>query len=271
MDESRVSDISKTHMDLVDLSGIDDSQNAPIPEDDSLHPVFMPKGFCVKEYEELMQGLKKENFNLKLRIYFLEEKNPNIPVGAEALYKQNIDMKVRSSSVFRWHSSAIFYHLRLQIENETLLKDLQEKQDLLCQASKALELLDDQKGNDLQHSEMMIEELNQKIESLQHEVSSLQNALVDVNKSALVNDTGYADFLGAVDSKDVEVQRKLVELTQVEANFNTQMTDMNQKMTNLQMQKKELEAKASSLMYENDEMKDKMSSVEQQMKDQVSN
>jgi uncharacterized protein YlxW (UPF0749 family) len=30
---------------------------------------------------------------------------------------------------------------------------------------------------------MIIEELNQKVESLQHEVSSLQNALVDSNKS----------------------------------------------------------------------------------------
>lgn len=149
------------------------------------------------------------------------------------------------------------------------MKDLQEKQDLLCQASKALELLDDQKGNDLQHSQMMIEELNQKIESLQHEVSSLQNALVDANKSVLANDTGYADFLGAVDTKDVEVQRKLMELTQVEANFNQQMVEMNQKMKELHQQKREIETKASSLLYENDEMKDKMSSVEQQMNDQV--
>lgn len=95
MDEGRASDISKTQMDLVDLSGMEES-----PEEDSLHPIG-PKGFCVKEYEELMQALKKENFNLKLRIYFLEEKNPNIPEGAETLYKQNIDLKVRSSDVFR--------------------------------------------------------------------------------------------------------------------------------------------------------------------------
>lgn len=149
------------------------------------------------------------------------------------------------------------------------MKDLQEKQDLLCQASKALELLDDQKGNDYQHSQMLIEELNQKIESLQHEVSSLQNALVDANKSVLANDTGYADFLGAVDTKDVEVQRKMIELTQIETSFNQRMVDMNEKVKDLQFQKKEIEAKAASLMYENDEMKDKMSSVEQQMIEQV--
>lgn len=44
-----------------------------------------------------MTSLKKENFNLKLRIYFLEEKSPmtiNTPDGTESLFKQNIDLKV---------------------------------------------------------------------------------------------------------------------------------------------------------------------------------
>lgn len=93
------SDISKTQMDLIDLSTNDQSQ--AIPDDDSLHPIGLaigPKGFCVKDYEDRMNLLQKENFNLKLRIYFLEEKNPNVPEGAEAIYKQNIDLKVTSSS-----------------------------------------------------------------------------------------------------------------------------------------------------------------------------
>jgi hypothetical protein len=100
MMDSRLSDISNTQLDLVDLSAFD-QPNFPMTatnnDDDSLHTpaTIGNKGFCVKEYEEQMQALKKENFNLKLRIYFLEEKNPNIPEGAETLYKQNIDLKVR--------------------------------------------------------------------------------------------------------------------------------------------------------------------------------
>lgn len=31
-------------------------------------------GISMKHYEEQLNSLKKENFNLKLRIYFLEEK-----------------------------------------------------------------------------------------------------------------------------------------------------------------------------------------------------
>lgn len=107
MDEARGSDISKTQFDLVDLSAME--QCNFVPEDESLHPVVGPKGFCVKEYEEKMQSLEKENFNLKLRIYFLEDKNPNIPEGAETLYKQNIDLKVHLPfSAFPWLANNFF-------------------------------------------------------------------------------------------------------------------------------------------------------------------
>lgn len=96
------SDIFKTQIDLVNISELDASPGptGTLSDEDSLHPsTGNGRGFCVKEYEEEMQTLKKENFNLKLRIYFLEEKNPNVPLGAEVLYKQNIDLKVRKSQV----------------------------------------------------------------------------------------------------------------------------------------------------------------------------
>ena len=150
-----------------------------------------------------------------------------------------------------------------------MLKELQEKQDLLCQASKALELLDEQKNNDLRHSQMMIEELTQRAESLQFEVVSLQNALSDANKSQLANDTGYAGFLEAVDSKDVELHRKMQELAGIESNFKDQMNEINQQLKDLQTQKTEIELKSSNLLYENDELKDKLTEVEEKMIEQV--
>lgn len=96
MDDPRESDIMKTQIDFADLSAQEQSAFAMAAgiDDDSLYPVELSKGFCVKEFEEKLQSLTKENFNLKLRIYFLEDKNPNIPLGAEAIYKQNIDLKV---------------------------------------------------------------------------------------------------------------------------------------------------------------------------------
>lgn len=51
----------------------------------------------LREFEEQMASLRKENFNLKLRIYFLEEK-PTLSNAVEhsggLLNKQNIDLKV---------------------------------------------------------------------------------------------------------------------------------------------------------------------------------
>lgn len=150
------------------------------------------------------------------------------------------------------------------------MKEVQEKQDLLCQASKALELLDEQKSNDLYRSKMTTDELYQKIESLQHEVTSLQNALVDANKSNLGNDTGFTDFLGAVDSKDIDCQRKMMELAQVEASFQKEKADMDQQVKELQHHKKDIEMKLSNLLYENDEIKDKFGDVEKHMREEVS-
>lgn len=56
------------------------------------------KGHCVKEYEEQMDNLKKENFNLKYKIWFLEEKLKPEQRGnlaqEEMFYRENIELKV---------------------------------------------------------------------------------------------------------------------------------------------------------------------------------
>ena len=52
--------------------------------------------FTMRECEEQMTQLKKENFNLKLRIYFMEQSQGILhsPKEQENLYKINIDLKV---------------------------------------------------------------------------------------------------------------------------------------------------------------------------------
>lgn len=61
------------------------------------------QGRSLREFEEQMASLRKENFNLKLRIYFLEEK-PSSSANSNSCYgsveslgsinKRNIDLKV---------------------------------------------------------------------------------------------------------------------------------------------------------------------------------
>lgn len=50
-------------------------------------------GRTMKEYEDQLEALKKENFNLKLRIYFLEERM-GITSADENAIKKNIELKV---------------------------------------------------------------------------------------------------------------------------------------------------------------------------------
>lgn len=57
------------------------------------------RGRNMKEYEEHLEHLKKENFALKLRIYFLEERvgHKNGKEDKEELNRANIELKVRAS------------------------------------------------------------------------------------------------------------------------------------------------------------------------------
>ncbi|XP_060791643.1 CDK5 regulatory subunit-associated protein 2 isoform X2 [Neoarius graeffei] len=95
-----------------------DTMSAPMFPGQKLSPT---KAMTMKDYENQITALKKENFNLKLRIYFLEERvQQKCDDSTEEIYKTNIELKV---------------------EVESMKRDLAEKQELLVSASKALESL----------------------------------------------------------------------------------------------------------------------------------
>lgn len=74
-------------------------------------PLSPSQGRSLREYDEKLRALQKENFNLKLRLFFLDEKPPGTTASNavnnggtngssksigddETLFKQNIDLKV---------------------------------------------------------------------------------------------------------------------------------------------------------------------------------
>ncbi|KAG7241198.1 hypothetical protein INR49_025941 [Caranx melampygus] len=94
-----------------------DSMTAPTFPD-KMSPI---KALTMKDYENQITALKKENFNLKLRIYFMEERiQQKCDDSTEDIFKTNIELKV---------------------ELESMKRELAEKQELLVSASKALESL----------------------------------------------------------------------------------------------------------------------------------
>lgn len=109
----------------------------------------------MRDIDEKLTALQKENFNLKLRLYFLEERNASTastPSGGQktpeehSLFKQNIDLKV---------------------ENEELKKELQGKQELLIQAAKVVELMEESQKKTQDQSVAKVADLEHKIHYLE--------------------------------------------------------------------------------------------------------
>uniref|UniRef100_A0AAY4EFA2 Centrosomin N-terminal motif 1 domain-containing protein n=1 Tax=Denticeps clupeoides TaxID=299321 RepID=A0AAY4EFA2_9TELE len=99
---------------------------------------------CYRTLSQHLNDLKKENFSLKLRIYFLEERiQQKFEDSSEDVYKTNIELKV---------------------EVESLKQELQEKQQLLDKALTTAESLTSQNEAELQRR---CEERQQEIDQMQ--------------------------------------------------------------------------------------------------------
>ncbi|XP_067385108.1 myomegalin-like isoform X5 [Channa argus] len=132
--ESAVEDniSSKTSDHMTDLCS-DETDNCPPLQ---LH--------TLKQFEQHLNDLKKENFSLKLRIYFLEERiQQKYEESSEDVYRTNIELKV---------------------EVESLKQELQEKQQFLDKALTTAESLTNNNEAELQRR---CQERQQEIDQMQ--------------------------------------------------------------------------------------------------------
>ncbi|XP_031711908.1 CDK5 regulatory subunit-associated protein 2 isoform X7 [Anarrhichthys ocellatus] len=164
----------------VDINGscrLPDSIDAGEYSPDSMTALSFPdkmspiKALTMKDYENQITALKKENFNLKLRIYFMEERmQQKCDDSTEDIFKTNIELKV---------------------ELESMKRDLAEKQELLVSASKALESLagreagEPQRVREQAHREMdaLRDAFNKRIADVEQ---SLRTAEEEVDKMAAI-------------------------------------------------------------------------------------
>ncbi|KAM7033639.1 CDK5 regulatory subunit-associated protein 2 isoform 1-T1 [Acridotheres tristis] len=111
----------------------------------------------MKDYENQITDLKKENFNLKLRIYFLEERMQQKFDGpTEEIYKINIELKV---------------------EIESLKRELQEREKLLVKAYKAVESLAQGGDAEVQHGKEAQKKMQEMEEMLTGRINLLEENL----------------------------------------------------------------------------------------------
>jgi len=106
------------------------------------------QGRSMRELEEQMSTLRKENFNLKLRIYFMEESQQGArgKNADEPLKKQLIDAKV---------------------EIEILRKRVDEKTELLKDAARAITQHEEVQKKSDNESQTLIEQMQQYIHQLE--------------------------------------------------------------------------------------------------------
>lgn len=105
------------------------------------------QGYSVRRSEEALSMLQKENFNLKLKLYCLENK---FGVAQSSEIANVCDKE----------------YIDLFIENETLKSELNDKKDIMKNALDAIEMLEDQKCLQEKKSSAIIKEQTRKIDAL---------------------------------------------------------------------------------------------------------
>ncbi|XP_073415808.1 uncharacterized protein [Dendrobates tinctorius] len=117
------------------------------------------RAHTMKDFEKQITELKKDNFNLKLRIYFLEEQvQRRCDSSNDELHRMNIELKV---------------------EVESLRHDFQEKHSLLVRASKAMESLSGERDLAVQRlREENLKHLQDMADAHSHKVQVLQAEMV---------------------------------------------------------------------------------------------
>lgn len=123
-------------------------------------------------------------------------------------------------------------------------------------------MLEEEKLSEKSNADIVISELKNRVKALEQENSNLQQTVNDLNKSSHGNDTGYAEFIGAVDLRDVEMQRKMMEMTKMTEDYIQQIHKMNEEIHKFKNKLKDSESKLAAATYERDELHDKLKNIE---------
>ncbi|XP_054546851.1 myomegalin isoform X3 [Talpa occidentalis] len=131
---------------------------------------------ALRDFEKHLNDLKKENFSLKLRIYFLEERmQQKCEAGREDVYRRNIELKVEVESLKR----------ELQVKKQHLDKTWADVENLNSHNEAELRRQFEERQQETEHVHQLLEN---KIQLLQEESRLAKNeaarmaALVEAEK-----------------------------------------------------------------------------------------
>ncbi|XP_055706185.1 centrosomin isoform X2 [Phlebotomus papatasi] len=212
------------------------------------------QGRTVRDYEEQMTTLQRENFNLRLRIYFLEEKlnGSAMGQGTESLFKQNVDLKV---------------------EIEAQKKELQEKNELLTQAANVMKYMEDMQKKMEEDTKATESELRSRIDLLELEISEMQkiygpsspkNNLISLVEGDCGGMRRYSD--GDAEMRMKELQGKVDQLNRSNEDMKEAMAQLEAMHQEKGLKIKEFESKTEQLSAQNAQLREKIESLEKTTK-----
>jgi len=141
-----------------------------------------------KDYSKKISDLKKENFALKLRIYYMKE-NMNITVEHQELFQLNIEYKM---------------------EVDALKKELENKNKLLLKASAAVKCMENRIPDELERAKRHVEEMKENEIEMQNKIENLEKEKWETEQSA--NETKQLLL-----QRDYEFQARKDEVTKLQA------------------------------------------------------
>ncbi|KAG0067799.1 hypothetical protein BGZ89_005670 [Linnemannia elongata] len=179
----------------VSSAGMTDTSEGPKPRktiDRWSAGTGKPAAMTLKEQERIIDELKKEGFELKLKIFFLEERLAKIsPEHVDQALQENIDMKVKL---------------------QTMYSELKQYKRLLMEAHAAIEALQAQRNSDLQNR--MTEEQEEEYRNAIAEALDLKNSLKQLTQR-------IASLEQLLKSKDAELEQLQSRLGELGSQANT--------------------------------------------------
>uniref|UniRef100_A0A3P8QS55 Centrosomin N-terminal motif 1 domain-containing protein n=1 Tax=Astatotilapia calliptera TaxID=8154 RepID=A0A3P8QS55_ASTCA len=202
---------------MMDFSGDETDKGPPV----QMH--------SLREFEQHLNDLKKENFSLKLRIYFLEEK---------------IQQKFEESSddVHKWN-------IELKVEVESLKKELEEKQELLDKAKSTAKGLSNQNETELQRRLVVQQE---EINHLQEIMATKVRLLQEEAELAQVEAERMASLANTETQRYLTLEKQMLEKSQASGGIlslqpltdkDRMIEELTQDKHSLHLQVKELEVR----------------------------
>ncbi|CAB4408336.1 unnamed protein product [Rhizophagus irregularis] len=136
----------------------------------------------LKEQEKVIDEIKKENLNLKMQIYFLEERiNKMSPDGMERALKENVDLKMQNQELI----TTLKKRDKLLGEAENAIQALQQSDLLQKERDEKQIILDEANGlkRQLLDAKSKMQETNTELEKLRESAiknfEGLQNDEID--------------------------------------------------------------------------------------------